>query len=225
MPRKNLLDFFGHPMLAYSIDAAINAQMFDRVIVSTEDAQIADVARLYGAEVLDRPPHLAEGDKGIEDVALHALDALGSEASEVLCHLLPTCPLRTSKDVIEQGQRFLDEDRECQISVFPIRAGHPQWSLEVDESGVGSWFYGESWEGSDRFPPLYCPTGAVWWTKASALKKYGTFYGEPFYTYVMDANRAIDIDTQEDVDLAELLVLGLERKLGRSPLEPIARLG
>jgi pseudaminic acid cytidylyltransferase len=223
VPRKNVLPFFGHPLIAYTIAAARNSGLFSAVVVSTEDQEIAAIARRYGAEVLPRPAALADDKTGVVDVALHALEALRARgaAPAALCNLMPNCPLRRSGDIREQFARFEQEGRLFQISAVEFRGVYPHWSLAVDGQGRGRWFLDGNLRRSQDLPPLVCPTGAIWWARAGALEKQRQFYGEPFHVALMDGNRGLDIDTPEDLAFADLLVRGLRDRDGADPLEPV----
>jgi CMP-N-acetylneuraminic acid synthetase len=215
---KNVRDFFGHPMLAYTIAAARHTELFDDVVVSTDDVVTADVARRYGATVVDRPPELADDTSSVSDVAVHAVDSLG--AFDEISLLMPNCPLRLARDIVEQHEAFTSHDRAQQISTVSYRCTYPSWALAVDADGRGTWQFGERLVPSQSLTPLVSPTGAVWWSRVDALVSYRTFYGNGFHTELMDATRGVDIDTFDDLELAELLVLGLMSRDGTNPLEP-----
>lgn len=218
VPRKNVLEFFGHPMLAYTVAAARGSRIFDEVLVSTDDAEIADVARAHGAEVVDRPAELALDAVPSSEVVLHAIASVGEV--DAVCQLMPNCPLRTSADVQAHWAAFSGHGG-FQISVVPFRGVYPHWSLERSEDGSGRWYLGEALVRSQDLAPLVCPTGAIWWADADALRRAQTFYGPGFRLEPIDADRGFDIDTAEDLALADLLVRGLRDRDGRSPLEPV----
>jgi CMP-N-acetylneuraminic acid synthetase len=222
VPRKNIRPFFEHPMVAYSIAAARNSGLFSRVLVSTEDPEISAVSRKYGAEIVPRPAELAEDSVTVVDVALHALTFVSAKGAKpaALCNLMPNCPLRRSADIKAQWQAF-DPSRSFQISAVAYRGVYPQWSLAVDGRGEGRWFFGEALKPSQDLPPLVCPTGAIWWVRVDDFVKQKRFYGTPFHVQPMDSDRGLDIDTEEDLRLAELLVRGLRDRDGINPLEPV----
>ncbi len=224
LPRKNLRPFFGHPMLAYGIAAARNSRLFERVLVSTDDPEIGAIACWYGAEYLPRPPAYADDSADLVPVGVHALETLEAEGlrPDALCVLLPNCPLRRSEDIVAQYQLFQEERRAFQISVVPYRSVYPHWALLASEEGRGSWLFG--WQyvvNSQDLQTAYCPTGAVWWARTEPFLAQRAFYGDPFHLAIMDANRGIDLDRGEDLELADLLVRGLRDRDGESPLEPI----
>lgn len=220
LPRKNVLAFFGHPMLAYAIAAAQNSALFDRVVVSTEDPEIMAIASAYGAETLKRPAALAADDIAVADVTRHAVEAL--DVRDAVCQLMPNCPLRRSQDIVAHLRAFDASGATTQISVMPYRVVHPEWALERDADGIGHWIDPVALSRPAGSP--WCPTGAVWWARAEALRERSSFYDGPFRTEPIDANRGVDIDHHEDLELAELLVRGLRDRDGDDPLESCARI-
>jgi CMP-N-acetylneuraminic acid synthetase len=217
--------FFGHPMLGYSVSAALNSGLFAKVIVSSDDPAIGRIAEWYGASFLMRPPELANDTSQLVDVARHVLDVLRGRGiePEAICQCMPNCPLVRSKDIVEHWRMFNDNDKDrlFQISVIPYRGVYPQWAVVADEQRLGRWLFGErSLVRSQDLPSTFCPTGAIWWARTKDFLAQNAFYGSPFHLAPMDANRGTDIDDEEDLKLAELLVHGLTARDGVSPLEP-----
>lgn len=133
IPNKNRRDFHGKPILAYSIGAARSSHLFSRIVVSTEDAEIAEVARRYDAEVLDRPPELAEInalDCGTQEVTRHALEALGVEDGYACC-LYPCSPMLTATDLRWAFQCVQDTGRQSFVYIPGwYYFGRVEWFLE-----------------------------------------------------------------------------------------------
>ncbi|MGH9508913.1 MAG: cytidylyltransferase domain-containing protein [Terriglobales bacterium] len=226
LPYKNIRRFFGHPMLAYAIAAAQNSRLFSRVVVSSDDPLVGDIATWYGAEFLLRPAELASDTASLEGVALHVLDTLaaGSARPETLCQLMPNCPLRRSQDIVRLYDLFRHGERAFQISVVRYRGTYPHWALVEDESGHGRLYFGEQYRiRSQELKHAFCATGAIWWTRIAAFRRQCCFYGPPFHLVEMDADRGLDIDDAEELALAEVIARGLEARDGRSPLEPVSR--
>jgi CMP-N-acetylneuraminic acid synthetase len=223
LPGKNVRLFFGHPMLAYSVLAALNSGLFAQVIVSSDDPAIGRIAEWYGATFVLRPPELASDSAQLVDVARHVLEMLRSRGMdpEAICQIMPNCPLVRSADIVEHWRMFKGGDRLFQISVIPYRGVYPHWAIVSDEQQGGRWLFGErSLVRSQDLPSTFCPTGAIWWARTKDFLAQNAFYGSPFHLAAMDANRGIDIDDEEDLKLAELLVHGLTVRDGESPLEP-----
>lgn len=223
LPGKNVRPFFGHPMLAYSVSAALNSGLFAEVIVSSDDAAVGRIAEWYGAAFMLRPAELASDSAQLVDVARHVLEVLrsGGIEPEAICQCMPNCPLVRSVDIVEHWRMFKSGERAFQISVIPYRGVYPQWAVVSDERRVGRWLFGErSMVRSQDLPSTFCPTGAIWWARTKHFLAQNAFYGSPFHLAPMDPNRGIDIDDEEDLKLAELLVHGLTARDGVSPLEP-----
>lgn len=226
LPGKNVRPFFGHPVLAYSVSAALNSRLFAEVIVSSDDPAIGRIAEWYGASFMIRPPELASDTAQLVDVARHVLEVLRGRGMEpeAICQSMPNCPLVRSKDIVDHWRMFSDRERLFQISVIPYRGVYPQWAVISDEQRVGRWLFGErTLVRSQDLPSAFCPTGAIWWARTKDFLAQNAFYGSPFHLAPMDANRGIDIDDEEDLKLAELLVHGLTARDGISPLEPANR--
>lgn len=213
-------------MLAYSISAALNSGIFAQVIVSSDDPAIGRMAEWYGAEFLLRPRNLATDSATLVDVAKHVLDKLHGHGvhPEAICQCMPNCPLVRSTDITEHWRMFENDHRRFQISVVPYRGVYPHWALVPDEQQRGTWLYGERYLlRSQQLPKAFCPTGAIWFARTNDFLEQNAFYGSPFHLAPMDANRGIDMDDEEDLRLAELLVHGIFARDGLSPLEPIGR--
>jgi CMP-N-acetylneuraminic acid synthetase len=213
-------------MLAYSVSAALNTGLFDQVIVSSDDPAIGRTAEEYGANFVLRPPELATDSSGLVEVARHVLDGLGSRGikPQSICQCMPNCPLVRSADITEHWQFFQEGGSHFQISVIPYRGLYPHWAITADEQHRGRWFFGERFMvRSQELEPAFCPTGAIWWVRTADFLAQNAFYGCDFTIAPMDPNRGIDIDDEEDLRLAELLVHGLTARDGKSPLEPTRR--
>ncbi len=120
LPRKNIIDLNGLPLIAWSINAGLNSKHLDRIYVSTEDEEIAAVAEKHGAFVIPRPMELAQDTTLSEPVFEHAIEFLKEQGIEVdkLCVLQPTSPLRTSDDVDQAFESYDKNNAKCVLSVF-----------------------------------------------------------------------------------------------------------
>ncbi len=196
------------------------------MIVSTDDPQIGRVAEWYGAEYFPRPPELATDEATLVDVGLNVLDRLSAEGMQVdaVCQLMPNCPLRRKEDIVEHFHLFEEGNRRFQISVVPYRGVYPQWAIGADSQMQGQWVFGSKYlVMSQHLNIVYCPTGVIWWVNATDFREQRAFYGNPFHIAPIDANRGIDIDRMDELELAEILVHGLTQRNGVSPLETITQ--
>jgi CMP-N-acetylneuraminic acid synthetase len=224
LPRKNIMPFFGHPMLAYAIAAARHSGLFDAVAVTTDDPDIGRIAEWYGALYIARPAELASDKADLVGVTEHALEECRSRglSPQVLCQLMPNCPLRTAADIVAHGRRFVDQARSFQISVVRYRSVYPHWALVADHDGRGQWFFDRTRTTSSHdMEHVRCPTGAIWWVRVGQFLEQRDFYGDPYHLEEIDADRGIDIDREDELLQAEVVVHGLNARDGACPLEPV----
>lgn len=205
IPRKNVRSIAGKPLIGWTIDAALSSRVFARVVVSTEDSEIAEIARVCGAEVpFMRPAELSGDDtSGIAPV-LHALDELPGFDAVVL--LQPTSPLRSASDIAEVVALARTSGARSVVSVSEPDA-HPQWTYRMDSDGALSpW---EAQAGAARrqeLEPAFALNGAIYYSQCDLLRETGALVGPGTIGYPMPAERSIDIDTPLDWRMAELLL-------------------
>lgn len=206
LPRKNALPFLGKPMMAYSIEAALQSGLFERVVVSTEDAEFAAIAREYGAEVDDRPPGLA-GDK--DTVASVCQDYLKREEEagrsyDMLCVLYATAPMRGSADV--KAVYDLIEPGVCHYALAVTEYAQPphQALKRVSEEGDISPMWPELVaKRSDSLPDLLVDNGSTYCVMVEDFKQSGKFYDDTMRGHMMPRWKSVDMDTAEDFEISE----------------------
>lgn len=209
VPKKNIKDLNGKPLIAYTIEAALNSGVVDKVIVSTDSKEIAAVAESYGAEVpFLRPEHLAtDGAKSI-DVILHAVEWLenNDQKYEYVLLLQPTSPLRNSQDIANACNLIIENDYDSIISV--MEAPHNPDTYFVLENGLIN-------EQSIRKvahvnrqtqETYYKINGAIYCVNWEQLKKHKTWYLANTLAYTMPKERSVDVDDLLDFELVELLL-------------------
>ncbi|HEY2798072.1 MAG TPA: acylneuraminate cytidylyltransferase family protein [Thermoanaerobaculia bacterium] len=202
LPRKNIRPLAGRPLLAHSIAAARSAPEVTRCVVSTDDAEIAAVAREYGAEVLMRPAELAGDTATTASVAQHAVERLGAGArGDVLVTLQPTCPLRPPTLVSEALALFRGGDYDAVVSVTKSqeKVGGIDGGLFAPAYAVGV--------RSQDLPPVYFENGLVYVSRADMVLGGGDLFGKRTAALVVDPLYArADIDTELDFEIAEFLL-------------------
>jgi CMP-N-acetylneuraminic acid synthetase len=226
LPHKNIRPLFGHPLLAYAITAARNATVFDKVLLSSDCEAYLRIGEHYGAEGIHRPPEFATSTADLVGVSLHALDQLAARGYEpdILCLMMPCCPLRRSAEVRRHFEVFCAKERTFQLSVMDYAFSYPEWAMEVSPDGAMQRHWGDGVPGrSQELGKLYAPTGAVWLVRVDELRKQRAFYGTPLSGEPMPMPQGIDIDTPDDFRMAQVLALGYQALDGRSQLEPIER--
>jgi len=210
VPRKNVRLLGGQPMLAYTIDAARRSELFDRVVVSTDSPEIAAIAEAAGAEVpFLRSADLADDFTPVSLVTLDALERLDPAGDRFPClaQLMPTCPLRGAEDIRSSYQAFRNSGAASQISVTRFGWQNPWWAAERDSAGVLQPVFQQFVQARGQaLPPLFCPTGAVWWAATSMLRRERTFHAAGRTGWEMPWYRGVDIDGEDDWRLAEILL-------------------
>jgi pseudaminic acid cytidylyltransferase len=209
IPDKNIRLLDGKPMIAYTIAAARESGVFERVVVSTDSPKIAEVARHYGAEVpFLRNENLADDFTPVSSVTVDVLlqlDPAGDKFASV-AQLMPNCPLRTAADVTDSHKQFEKTGAESQISVVRYGWQNPWWAMHLNERHELEPVFKEQMAArSQDLPELYCPTGAIWWARTRVLRQTKTFHLESRTGWEIPSQRGIDIDTVEDWAMAELL--------------------
>jgi len=216
VPRKNIRPFCGKPAIAYSIEAALESGLFDRVVVSTEDEEITAVALDYGAEVpFRRDLTLADDHVHVYEVTIDALERLDPDGTRVdyVCQLMPNCPLRTTDDIRDSYRQLVKTNAEIQISVTSFGWFNPWWALTIEEDFTLQPVFPDNFKKrSQDLPEAYSLTGVIWWAKAEALRRYRMFHVPHRTGWVIPWQRAIDIDSAEDWEMAEMLYQFERRK-------------
>jgi pseudaminic acid cytidylyltransferase len=209
IPGKNIRLLAGRPVIAYTIAAARDSGLFERVVVSTDSPEVAEVARRFGAEVpFLRDANLADDFTPVSLVTVDALcrlDPVG-DRFDVVAQLMPNCPLRTAHDVIDSYRQFAKDPTHAQISIARYGWQNPWWALRRNERWeLEPVFHEQMSARSQDQPELFCPTGAIWWARANALRQTKTFHSENRTGWEIPWQRGIDIDTFEDFAMAETL--------------------
>lgn len=210
IPRKNLLPLAGHPLLAWSIFAASQARHVDRVIVSTDDAEIAEMARGYGAEVVMRPAEIS-GDKAPSEAALvHVLDHLAQHDCdpELLVFLQATSPLRRSSDVDGAIERLRAEQAD---SCFSACCEHftGRWRRTPEGSVEPVNFRPGSRPMRQDYPLEYLENGSIYALRPEILRRTGSRMGGRITVYPMNPVQSLQLDEPEDVGLIEACMTAL----------------
>jgi CMP-N,N'-diacetyllegionaminic acid synthase len=212
VPQKNIRILAGKPLIVWTIEAAQAAETVSRLVVSTDDEKIAMVAREAGAEVIQRPTHLAEDTSPTEPAIFHALEMLKGEQGyepEAVALLQCTSPLRGA-DIIDLGVRKLFATGcDAVMTVTRVQHWYLAGTIKDEDVFVPEYDY-QRRPRSQEMPEKYRENGALYVTRVSALYRYGNRLGGDVRVVVMDALRSIDIDTLEDFLLAEEVMRGLK---------------
>jgi len=219
VPRKNIRLLGGKPLIAHTIGSALEVRnRLHRVIVSTDDREIARIAEQYGAGLpFLRPDDLAEDHVPMVPVLQHAVRWIEHQDDIRLDWILllqPTVPFRSSKDI--QAALELGQQGGCDsvISVVQVFATHPILMKRIDHDCLLPYFIEEK-EGTrrqDYQPPAYMRNGAIYLTRRDILMEAGSIWGGVIRPYVMPPERSINIDSELDLKLAELMLQEIQEE-------------
>ena len=214
LPRKNILDLSGKPLIAWTIEAALNSKYIDRIVVSTDDQEIANISRKYGAEVpFLRPKSLATDDASSIDTVINVLGEVEiiNQHYEYIVLLQPTSPLRTEIDIDKAIELLEKKSADSVISVCEV--DHPpQWNNTLPDDGNMQLFFREDNANnrSQDFDIYYRLNGAIYIVKIERLlKEESLFLKTNTFAYCMDAYSSVDIDKEEDLMVAKCFVKNL----------------
>lgn len=200
LPRKNMLPFRGRPMVAWSVRAALEADIFAKVVVTTDDDEIATAGKAEGAEVLRRPAHLGSDTVRLLQVAQHALSVIG-DTYDGFCMLMANCPLRDARDVRASHQAFVGRrDRAALMSVFDYNWSPPSWALREKDGYIHLIDPDEKLLGPRG--SLTCPSGALRWQWMDAFAAEPNWYPARLIGHRLPWWRALDIDDGVDYEAA-----------------------
>jgi len=208
IPRKNIARVAGRPLIAWTIAAARQSRLLTRLMVSTDDAAIAEISRGEGAEVpFMRPPELGGDDSSHVAVVRHALAWLrgqGVRDPDFVMLLQPTSPLRTATDIDAAIELVERSGAEAVVGVTEVRQ-HPYLMYRLDAAGRLTPFVEHGLEYARRqdLPPLYAANGAIYLIRPSCLERTGTFTPAGAVAYLMPPERSLDVDTPWDLQWAE----------------------
>lgn len=208
IPRKNIKTFAGKPIIAYSIEAAQQSGLFDRIIVTTDDEEIADVARSFGADVpFMRPRELSDDHTATIPVIAHAIQTLqtNGDVIETACCIYATAPFVRFEDITSAYNALITQQKNYAFPVttfpFPIQRG-----VKRDENGNIEMFYPEHFASrSQDLEEAYHDVGQFYWGTKDAWLEGKPIFSDAATTIVLPRHLVQDIDTPEDWIRAELM--------------------
>lgn len=210
IPSKNIVKLDNIPLIAYSIQAALQSQKISRVVISTDSNEIAAVASKFGAEIVRRPAELAQDHSPIVDVIVHCLDVLELKENyhpDTIVLLQPTSPLRTHHHIDAVFRLF--EERTCDAVISVCEPDHhPLKSFKLGENGFLTGLVNNKLCFTPRqmLPKALVPNGAIYLIKATIFKKLKTLLPPKALPYIMSKTESIDIDNIDDLDYISSLL-------------------
>lgn len=205
LPRKNLRPLGGKPLIAWTIEAARGSRYLDRVVLSSDDAEIIRVARQWNCEApFVRPAELASDEAAGVGPVLHALEMLPDYALVAL--LQPTSPLRTAADLDACIEACVERGAPACVSVRAADQ-NPYWMFTLDAGRkLKPLMGGKLPERSQDLPPVYLLNGAVYVARTGWLREHRNFISPQTIAHVMPAERSADIDEARDFEYVESLI-------------------
>ena len=218
--KKNIVDLNGHPLLAYTVCSSLQCDLIHKTVVSSEDPEILEKAREYGAETIRRPDELAMDTSPTEPSIVHAVETLekkGYKADFIILNQ-PTAPFRLVSD-LRKAIGLLDQNFDAVMSVSPVPAHyHPQWIKEIDAKGqlVSYWKEKEVqhpiietekyWQRQQLQGQYYWKNGAIYIMSYRSIMELGHRYGETCAPLVIPNERIANIDSPMDFEWARFLL-------------------
>lgn len=206
VPRKNVKILGGKPLIAWTIEAANQSKYIDRVILSSEDEEIIEVAKKWGCDVpFIRPKKLSQDDTPSMEVILHAIEQVKGYDYVVL--LQPTSPFRTTEDIDKCIEKCIENNQKSCVSIVEV-SENPYWMYTVTENEVLNPLidnYGKYYQ-RQKLPKTYILNGAVYVASIEWLKQSKSFLSKNTISVEMTKEKSIDIDTMLDFKVASLLI-------------------
>lgn len=213
LPKKNVKTLIDKPLIAWTIEAALKSKYVDKVVVSTDDSQIAKISNEYGAEVIIRPMELASDTASTMDVIIHTLESLEDNKNYIpdyVVLLQCTSPLRNEEHINEAIEKILEGKNEVESLIAVTKEVHPPWWLRnINNVGyLERYFDYDSMKNIRRqdFQELYRPNGAIYIARIDTINENRSFQTDKTIPYIMDDISSIDIDTMIDFELAEIFL-------------------
>jgi CMP-N-acetylneuraminic acid synthetase len=208
LPKKNILPLGGKPLIAWSIEAAKESKYIDKIVLSSDDADILSIAKEYKIQAIQRDAHLASDTATSLDVVKDVLTKVA--AYDYIILLQPTSPLRTSRDIDAALQLLMEKNADAVISVCESEHS-PLWSNALPKDSSMHNFLDRNLlnKRSQDLESYYRLNGAIYIIKREKLLEQNSFFlDEKIYAYIMDQRASVDIDTQLDFDFARFLMQG-----------------
>lgn len=223
IPRKNIKMLAGKPLIAYIIEAALKAKTQDKVIVSTEDEELAAIAREYDAEVpFLRPKELARDEVSLIPVVKHAMEYLDNQGwrAEIVVSLQPTSPLTEPHDIDNAVNKMLETNCDSVVSVERIEKHHPfrAMKLKGDRLFPLTEYTSEKYLQKQDRPSAYGFNGAIYVRKKELLEKWSGedfALGDDARAIIMDSGKSVDINNPLDFLIAEAILKNKARNGNR----------
>jgi len=205
LPRKNVLDLAGKPLIAWTIEAGLKSKYIDKIVVTSDDDEILEISKKFGAEIIKRPDELASDTATTFDAIKHAIDNL--EAYDYIVLLQPTSPLRNTDHIDEAIELLMAKESDAVVSVCEMDHS-PLWSNTLPPDGNMCGFIKDEIKNkrSQDLEKYYRLNGAIYICKTDKLLDEKSFMlKDDIFAYEMDRKSSVDIDTFIHLKLAEVI--------------------
>lgn len=209
LPRKNVLPLHGKPLIAWTIEAALQSSCISEVYVTTDDDEIRSVSEKYGAKCIVRPSYLASDTANSESVIVHAINYLNKESASIgeITLLQPTSPLRTSKHIDEAILEFRTKNASLVISVFePAHTPIKAYILKSTGELIGLFSESAPYSRRQDLPIAFQPNGAIYVFACDVFMEKESFPLTNVFPYIMNEQDSGDVDTLKDLLQIERLI-------------------
>ncbi|MDN5114350.1 cytidylyltransferase domain-containing protein [Aliarcobacter butzleri] len=208
LPRKNIIDLAGKPLIAWTIEASLGSKYITKTIVSSDSDEILEVARRYGSVILKRPDEFATDTSSSEVVVKHAIESI-EEKFDYVVLLQPTSPLRDTVDIDDAFEKLFSLDATALISVCKydnkILKAFKENELGYIE-GVSNNKY--PFMRRQDLPKTYMSNGAIYIIKVDDFFKNNSFFTDKTISFIMDEVKSMDIDVRDDLKKVERFIVG-----------------
>lgn len=206
LQKKNILDISGKPLIAWSIEAGLKSKYIDKLVVSSEDSKILNISQEFGAEIIKRPKNLALDNTTSFEVVKHAIESLKNY--DYIIMLQPTSPLRDENDIDSAIEFLFKKKADAVISICETDHS-PLWTNTLKKNGDLTGFIDNEIinKRSQDLEKFYRLNGAIYiCLRDRLLKEKSFFIRNKIYGYIMEKEKSVDIDTEIDFKLAEILL-------------------
>lgn len=202
LPKKNILDLAGKPLIAWTIEASLEAKKISKTVVSSDNHEILELSKTHGADILIRPEELSTDTASSESVIEHALNHIEGEYDYVVL-LQPTSPLRSSKDIDKAIDKMVTEKASALISVYEVDNKLLK-TFKYNDNGYLESISNDQYPFMRRqeLPKVFMPNGAIYIINIDEFNKCKSLLTHKTASYVMDNRSSLDIDSQADLDKA-----------------------
>ena len=204
LPRKNVLDLCGKPLITWTIEAGLSSKYLDEVVVSSDDSEILGIASNLKVRSIERPPQLASDTSSTFDAVKHTIDNI--ESYDYIVLLQPTSPLRNEVHIDKAIELLVSKDADAVISVCDMNH-NPSWSNTLDESLSMKGFINKNSlnQRSQDMKKYYKLNGAIYICKTKKLLEEKSFFlKDNIFAFIMSSKSSVDIDKKEDFEFANL---------------------